>query len=77
MCRCKCVWLVFEWNVFEDVVCSRNFNLYSSQASGRPLHACVWGGWYFVCSMPNYLRAQMVHSKPTKCKGSYQGSFSY
>ena len=24
MCKCKCVWwMVLEWNVFEDVVCSR------------------------------------------------------
>ncbi len=68
-------WMVLEWNVFEDVVCSKDFNLYSSRhQEGLCLHV---GGWYFVCRMPNYLRAQMVHSKPTKYKGSYQGSFSY
>ena len=44
MCRCKCVWcMVFEWNVFEDVVCSRDFNLYSSRhQEGLCLH--VYGG---------------------------------
>ena len=51
MCRCKCVWLVFEWNVFEDVVCSRNFNLYSSRhQEGLCMH--VYGGdgtLYAVC----------------------------
>ena len=32
MCRCKCVWwMVLEWNVFEDVVRSMGFDLYSSQ----------------------------------------------
>ena len=40
MCRCKCVWwMVLEWNVFEDVVCSRDFNLYSSRhQEGLCLH---------------------------------------
>ena len=44
MCRCKCVWwMVLEWNVFEDVVCSRDFNLYSSRhQEGLCLH--VYGG---------------------------------
>ena len=32
MCSCKCVWwMVLEWNVFEDVVYSMGYNLYSSQ----------------------------------------------
>ena len=41
MCKCECVWwMVLEWNVFEDVVCSRDFNLYSSQhQEGLCLHA--------------------------------------
>ena len=31
MCRCKCVWwIVLEWNVFEDVVCSSIDNIYGS-----------------------------------------------
>ena len=42
MCRCKCVWwMVLEWNMFEDVVCtcSRDFNLYSSRhQEGLCLH---------------------------------------
>ena len=54
MCRCKCVrWMVLEWNMFEDVVCSRDFNLYSliQSASGRSLPACVLGDGtlYAVC----------------------------
>ena len=46
MCRFKCVWwMVLEWNVFEDVVCDRDLDLYVFQsASGRPLPACVLGG---------------------------------
>ena len=44
MCKCKCVWwMVLEWNTFEDVVCSRDFNLYSSRhQEGLCMHA--YGG---------------------------------
>ena len=43
-------------NVFEDVVCSIDLDLYSSQhQEGLCLHV-YWGGWYFACRMPNNLR---------------------
>ena len=40
-----CVWwMVLEWNVFEDVVCSRDFNLYSSRhQEGLCLHVYEGG----------------------------------
>ena len=42
----------------------------------RKAFACMcMGGWYFVCSMPNYLRAQMVHSKPTSIKAVTMAAF--
>ena len=46
MCRCKCVWwMVSEWNVFEDVVRSMGFDLYSSQhQEDLRLHVHVGGG---------------------------------
>ena len=58
MCKCKCVWwMVLEWNVFEDVVCSRIS--ICTPVGIRKAFACMcMGGWYFACSMPNYLRAR-------------------
>ena len=42
MCRCKCAWwMVLEWNVFEDGVCSIGISFY---ASGRPSPACAGRG---------------------------------
>ena len=40
MCGCKCVSLmVLEWNVFEDVVCSRDFNF--TPVGIRKAFACM------------------------------------
>ena len=53
-CRIMCVVDGVGMEVFEDVVCSRDFKLYSSRhQEGLCLH--VYG---LSCSMPNYLRAR-------------------
>ena len=31
-------------------------------ASGRPLPACVLGGWHFACRMPNNLRCTCIRA---------------
>ena len=56
--------MVLEWNVFEDVVCSRDFNLYSSRHQ-ESLCLHVYGGMVLCMQyMPNYLRARWQRQLP-------------
>ena len=76
MCRCKCVWwMVLEWNVFEDVVCSTDFNLYSSRHQ-EGLCLYVYGGMVLCMQyMPNYLRARWYTQNRQSIKAVTRAAF--